>query len=57
MSLVIYLKNGNTLMFEQVTNFNDNGSEVHFKYHGVSTDTSRTATFIKNNIAGYAPSK
>lgn len=57
MDLIIFLKNGNTLRFEKVENYNDKGSEIRFDYHGVSTNVVRNASFQKSNIAGAAPSK
>lgn len=57
MDLIIFLTNGQTLRFERVTEFNSNEAELRFNYHGVSTNTTRAAIFMKENIAGFAPSK
>ena len=51
--VIIYFHDGTTARFQQVTNFNDNGPKVMFKYFGVSTQMFRRAEFNKNIIAGY----
>ena len=52
--LIIWLKSGQTMKFEKVTNFLFSSNEIEFEYFGVSTQKQRKATFYKNNIAWYA---
>ena len=58
-SLIIWFKDGQTAKFENVEEFdcavNENGTgAIYFKYFGVSTQVKREATFITQNIAGFA---
>lgn len=53
-SLIIFNKNGETLKFEQVTEFKEMSDWISFKYYGLSTQTKKSAVFYKSNIAGYA---
>lgn len=55
-SLIIWNKDGSTMKFEKVTNFqwtwqNDT---ITFEYFGVSTQVKRNAVFSIKNISGYA---
>lgn len=55
-SLIIWNKNGSTMKFEKVADFqwtwqNDT---ISFDYFGVSTQAKRNAVFFTKNIAGYA---
>lgn len=53
--IIIWLKDGKTMRFEQVRQFSDDSNEwIGFVYHGVSTDKDRVAVFRLANIAGYA---
>lgn len=52
--LIIWLKSGQTMKFEKVTDFSLLGNSIGFNYFGVSTQKQRKATFYKDNIAGYA---
>lgn len=54
--IIIFLKDGKTLRFEKVENFNEDEEEgwIGFVYQGVSTGKERVAVFYLNNIAGYA---
>lgn len=54
MSLVIYFKSGETAMFKNVSNVNDNGKELRFNYFGESTQVNREANFNRSCIAGFA---
>lgn len=56
-SLIIWLKDGQTMKFEDVKYFEiDNRwvDTITFNYHGVSTNVRRDAVFNIDNIAGYA---
>lgn len=53
-TLVIWFENGNTSYFENVTEFEATDNILSFKYFGVRSQTNRGATFILNNIAGFA---
>lgn len=53
--IIIFLKDGKTLRFEKVENFNeDDEGRIGFVYQGISTGRERVAIFYLNNIAGYA---
>ena len=53
--IIIFLKDGKTLRFEKVENFNeDEEGWIGFVYQGVSTGKERVAIFYLENIAGYA---
>lgn len=53
--LIIWLKDGKTMRFEQVENYtDDNDGWIGFVYQGVSTGKKRVATFYEKNIAGIA---
>lgn len=53
-TLVIWLNNGATALFHQVSRFHDATDTISFKYVGQSTETTRNAVFNKSNLAGYA---
>lgn len=53
-SLILWTKNGSTLKFEQVTNVKQDATNLAFRYHGVSTDTTRDAIFHMTEIVGLA---
>ena len=59
-TLVIWNTNGNTLFFENVTDFENVANLegdlylLKFKYFGVTTQTKRDAFFNQNNIEGFA---
>lgn len=54
--LTVFLKNGSTLKFENVTGFGFGLSDnsVHFHYVSMSTGKKKYATLFLNNIAMYA---
>ena len=53
--IIIFLKDGKTLRFEKVENFNeDEEGRIGFVYQGISTGKERVAIFQNANIAGYA---
>ena len=56
-TLIIWLLRGETLMFEKVTNLENNDSELKFEYFGVSTQVKRSAVFNQVNISGFALEK
>lgn len=54
-TLVIFLKNGRTLHFEQIEKFDAfSKGTISFIYFGLSTQTKRKAVFNLDTIAGYA---
>lgn len=53
-TLIIWLKNGETLKFEHVEELREYDGTITFSYFGVSTQVKRIARFIHYNIAGYA---
>ena len=56
-TLIIWLSNGGTCHFEEVTELREHDNYISFNYFGVSTQVSRKAVFQRNNIAGYALEK
>lgn len=56
-TLIIWLSNGTTCRFEEVTELRENGDYISFYYFGVSTQVARKAVFQRNSIAGYALEK
>lgn len=58
MSVVIYFKNGETALFNDVKDFDiadaNDATYVAFTYFGASTQVRRKAMFSLNNIAGFA---
>ena len=54
--LTVFLKNGSTLKFENVTGFLSNPTEnvVHFYYISMSTGKKKHANLFLDNIAMYA---
>ena len=53
-SLIIWTKNGSTMKFEKVEDFDVNDVAIRFEYFGVSTQVKRKAMFMLDNIAGFA---
>ena len=53
-SLIIWTKNGSTMKFEKVEDFDVNDVAIRFEYFGVSTQVKRTAMFMLSSIAGFA---
>lgn len=54
-SLIIFLKDGQTLKFEMVTDvrlYEEN--IISFSYYGISTGVNRRATFHARSIAGWS---
>ena len=54
--LTVFLKNGSTLKFENITGFSLNlyGDVVTFYYVSMSTGKKKRAKLLVNNIAVYA---
>lgn len=55
MELIIFLKNGNTLKFEDVTDLKRDYNYINiimFNYVSVSTHKKKKAMFFSNHIAG-----
>lgn len=54
--LTVFLKNGNTLKFENITDFSFNlySDNVNFYYVSMSTGKKKHANLFLNNIAMYA---
>lgn len=54
--LTVFLKNGNTLKFENITELKINSSEdsLNFYYVSMSTGKKKYATLLLYNIAMYA---
>ena len=52
--LIVFTNMGQTFMFKGVTNFTNTTTGFKFDYHGVMTDTDRSATFNNTCVAGYA---
>ena len=54
--LTVFLKNGNTLKFENITGFSLNSSEdsISFYYVSMSTGKKKYATLLLYSIAMYA---
>ncbi|MGT2834026.1 hypothetical protein ACVRZC_01545 [Streptococcus hyointestinalis] len=55
--VVIFCKNGETLLFDEVANFGDSIDYIAFTYVGKSTNDAKVACFNISNIAGYSISK
>ncbi|CAK1254935.1 hypothetical protein R55227_BLOPHJLP_01680 [Fructobacillus tropaeoli] len=53
-AVIIWLKNGSTTKFLAVTNFDDEGSVIKFKYFSRSDMVFRQAVFSKAELVGYS---
>ena len=53
-SITIYCKNGTTLRFEGACILNEAADELLFGYTSESDGRRKTATFYRENIAGYS---
>ena len=56
MELTLYLENGKTLRFENVTILNDDGEIIVFNYVSMSTGKTKSATINTEKILGMAVS-
>ena len=52
--LIVFTNMGQTFMFKGVINFTNTTTGFKFDYHGIMTDTDRSATFNNTCVAGYA---
>ncbi|MDT2485045.1 hypothetical protein [Enterococcus avium] len=52
--LIIWLPNGQTMKFENVTEFTVGLTGITFTYDGVSTGKTRQAVFFDKDMLGYA---
>lgn len=56
MELTLFLENGKTFKFDNVTILNDDGKEIVFNYVSVSTGNTKSATINTEKILGMAVS-
>lgn len=52
--LNIWFTNGSTAQFEHVRDIHYSGGQIHFEYIGVSHGAAKKASFLVENVAGYA---
>lgn len=56
MELILFLENGKTFKFDNVTILNDDGKEIVFNYVSVSTGKTKSATINTEKILGLSVS-
>ena len=54
--VIIFLKNGETLLFHGVSNMDLTDEYVAFDYFGKSTNQEKSGAFFFDNIAGWSAS-
>ncbi|HFR3884996.1 TPA: hypothetical protein ACHVIE_002325, partial [Streptococcus suis] len=54
--IIIFLKNGETLLFQDVSNVDVTDEYVAFDYFGKSTNQEKGGVFYFDNIAGWSAS-
>ncbi|HFI0694755.1 TPA: hypothetical protein ACGO4F_000820 [Streptococcus suis] len=54
--VIIFLKNGETLLFQDVSNIDLTDDYVSFDYFGKSTNQEKGGVFYLNSIAGWSAS-
>lgn len=54
MELTLYLENGKTFKFDNVTILNDDGETIVFNYVSMSTGKTKSATINTEKILGMA---
>ena len=54
--IIIFLKNGETLLFQDVSNMDVTDEYVAFDYFGKSTNQEKSGAFYFDNIAGWSAS-
>ena len=54
--IIIFLKNGETLLLQDVSNIDSTDEYVAFDYFGKSTNQEKGGVFYSNNIAGWSAS-
>ena len=52
--LIVFTNNGQTYMFDNVSNFKQNTQGFSFEYTGNATGVKRTAVFNSASACGYA---
>lgn len=56
MELILFLENGKTFKFDNVTILNDDGKEIVFNYVSVSTGKTKSSTINTEKILGLSVS-
>jgi hypothetical protein len=54
--VIIFLKNGETLLFQDVSNMDVTDKHIAFDYFGKSTSQEKHGEFYFDNIAGWSSS-
>ena len=54
MELILFLENGKTFKFDNVTILNDDGKSMDFNYVSMSTGKTKSATINTEKILGLA---
>ena len=54
--IIIFLKNGETLLFQDVSNVDVTDEYIAFDYFGKSTNQEKSGAFFFDNIAGWSAS-
>ena len=54
--IIIFLKNGETLLFQDVSNMDVTDKHIAFDYFGKSTNQEKSGAFFFDNIAGWSAS-
>ncbi|HFI0468787.1 TPA: hypothetical protein ACGO5G_001208 [Streptococcus suis] len=54
--VIIFLKNGETLLFQDVINIDLTDDYISFDYFGKSTNQEKSGMFFFDNIAGWSAS-
>lgn len=54
MELILFLENGKTFKFDNVTILNDDGKSIDFNYVSMSTGKTKSATINTEKILGLA---
>ena len=54
--VIIFLKNGETLLFQGVSNMDVTDKHIAFDYFGKSTNHKKSGAFFFDNIAGWSAS-
>ena len=54
--VIIFLKNGETLLFQDVSNMDVTDKHIAFDYFGKSTNQEKSGAFFFDNIAGWSAS-
>ena len=54
--VTIFLKNGETLLFQDASNMDVTDKHIAFDYFGKSTNQEKSGAFFFDNIAGWSAS-